>query len=200
MNELLIINASPRNTHSNSKQYGQLLKQFITSEYLEIMKTNHEQICQNITQYKNIVFVFPLYVDALPATFLDFLKTLEKYHFETKPVVSVIINCGFLEPEQNDVAIEMVKLFCLQNKYSFGSVLKIGGGEAILKTPFKCLVKHKIKKLAHSIKAKKYCQLKVTMPISKKMYLKASTNYWLNYGKGNNLTKDKMATMKIEDK
>ena len=40
--------------------------------------------------------------------------------------------------------------------------------------------------------------LPVTMPISKNMYLKASTNYWINYGKRNGITKSQMKTMSIE--
>lgn len=54
--------------------------------------------------------------------------------------MSVLINCGFLECRQNDVAVEMVRLFCRQNGYRFGSVLKIGSGEAIWDTPFRLLV------------------------------------------------------------
>ena len=93
----------------------------------------------------------------------------------------------------------MIQLFCKKNGYPFGSILKIGGGEAILSTPFQVLVKAKIKKLAASITKEKYQTLQVTMPLTKKMYLKASTGYWENYGKRNGITKEEMATMKIEE-
>ncbi len=36
------------------------------------------------------------------------------------------------------------------------------------------------------------------MPITKKMYLKASTTYWINYGKKNGITEEQMKTMQIE--
>ena len=38
-----------------------------------------------------------------------------------RPVVSVAVNCGFLEPSQNDLAVEMVRLFCRRSGYPFGS-------------------------------------------------------------------------------
>ena len=80
----------------------------------------------------------------------------------------MLINCGFLEYRQNDVAIRMMQLFCEQNGYRFGSVLKIGSGEAILTTPFKILVIRKIKKLAASIRRADYCTLQTTMLLSPK--------------------------------
>ena len=100
---------------------------------------------------------------------------------------------------KNDKAVNMIELFCKQNGYRMGSVLKIGSGEAILDTPFKVFVTRKIKKLAASVSNEKYCTQHATMPITKGMFLKASTAYWTNYGKKNGITKEMMETMKIED-
>ena len=91
-----------------------------------------------------------------------------------------------------------MQLFCEQNGCRFGSVLKIGSGEAILTTPFKILVIRKIKKLAASILRADYCTLLTTMLLSPKMFVKASSAYWINYGKKNGITKEQMATMDIE--
>ena len=103
-----------------------------------------------------------------------------------------------MEPEQNDVAVKMLQLFCRKNGYPVGSVLKIGSGEAILSTPFRILVRTKIKRLASSIANHNYRSLKVTMLLPKKIFIKASTSYWESYGKRNGITKEQMATMKIE--
>ena len=97
-------------------------------------------------RFSDVLFVFPLYVDGIPVTLLNFLKALENSPPQHKPVVSVLINCGFLEPEQNSIAVKMIQLYCRNYGYPIGSVLKIGGGEAILTTPFRFLVKGKIKK------------------------------------------------------
>lgn len=200
MGKVIIINGSPRAPRSNSKKYGEIFRSYYKgqADTFNITKNNHKEICSKIGEYTDILLVFPLYADGLPVTVLNFLKVLEENPPKNKPKVSVIINCGFIEPEQNNVCIDMVKLFCKQNTYEFNSVLLIGGGEAILGTPFKIFVKWKIKKLAKSIYNNTVENLSVTMPISKNMYLKASTNYWINYGKRNGITKSQMETMKIE--
>ncbi|MDT9330691.1 hypothetical protein [Clostridium perfringens] len=200
MGRVIIINGSPRAPRSNSKEYGEIFSSYYKgqADTFNITKNNHKEICSKIGEYTDILLVFPLYADGLPVTMLNFLKVLEENPPKNKPKVNVIVNCGFIEPEQNNVCIDMVKLFCKQNTYEFNSVLSIGGGEAILGTPFKIFVKWKIKKLAKSIYNNTVENLSVTMPISKKMYLKASTNYWINYGKRNGITKSQMETMKIE--
>lgn len=200
MGKVIIINGSPRAPRSNSKEYGEIFSSYYKgqTDTFNITKNNHKEICSKIGEYTDILLVFPLYADGLPVTMLNFLKVLEENPSKNKPKINVIVNCGFIEPEQNNVCIDMVKLFCKQNTYEFNSVLSIGGGEAILGTPFKIFVKWKIKKLAKSIYNNTVENLSVTMPISKNMYLKASTNYWINYGKRNGITKSQMETMKIE--
>ena len=201
MGSIMILNGSPRAPKSNSKRYATIFSEKCKckTEYFNISKTNHIQLCGKSEEFSDILFVFPLYADGIPVTLLNFLKTLEENPPKNKPVVSVLVNCGFLEYSQNNTAVSMIKLFCHQNGYRFGSVLKIGSGEAILTTPFKILVNRKIKKLASSIACAKYCILQTTMPISSKMFLKASTAYWINYGKKNGITKEQMETMNIEE-
>ncbi|MFH0319442.1 hypothetical protein [Clostridium perfringens] len=55
-----------------------------------------------------------------------------------------------------------------------------------------------MKKLSKSIYNNTPENLRVIMLISKNIYLKASTNYWINYGKRNGITKSQMETMSIE--
>lgn len=200
MGKVIIINGSPRASKSNSKRYGDIFKDFYKgdTDTFNIRKNNHSDICSKIDGYTDILFVFPLYADSIPVTFLNFLKFLEENPPKNKPNINVLINCGFIEPTQNTVCIDMIKLFCKQNGYTFGSVLSIGSGEAILETPFKFLVRGKIKRLAKSIYNNRFESLSVTMPISKKLFVKASTSYWTNYGKRNGITKLDMETMKIE--
>ena len=91
-----------------------------------------------------------------------------------------------------------MRLYCKKTGLPFGSVLEIGSGEAILSTPFRFFVRRKMKKLVASMVKQNNRSWKVTMPISKGMFLKASTAYWENYGKKNGLTKEEMSTMEIE--
>ncbi len=200
MGSVMIINSSPRAPKSNSKRYSEIFSSCYKggSDTFNITKNNHNEICSKIKGYSDILLVFPLYADGIPVTLLNFLKHLEQNSPENKPTINVLINCGFIEPAQNTVCIDMIRLFCKQNKYTFGSVLSIGSGEAILDTPFKFLVKWKIKKLAEAIYNTKNEYLCTTMPLSKKMYIKASTKYWIDYGKRNGITKMEMESIKIE--
>ena len=146
MGKVMIINASPRAPKSNSKQYAQLFLEHcrLDTEYCEVKKSNHLALCQMIENCSDIVFVFPLYADSIPVTLLNFLKTLQETASSKKPTISVMINCGFIEPYQNDIAVKMLQLFARKNGYPFGSAFKIGSGEAILTTPFRIVLKAKL--------------------------------------------------------
>lgn len=196
----MILNGSPRAPKSNSKRYAELFNSYCKSEIntFIITKNNHHELCSKMSLYTDVLLTFPLYADGLPVTLLDFLKSLEENPPENKPIIHVLINCGFIESEQNMVCIDMIRLFCKQNNYSFGSVLSIGSGEAILDTPFKFFVKRKIKALTRSIECGKPNSLSVAMPLPKKVFLNASTNFWINYGKKNGITKEQMDTMDYE--
>ena len=141
--KLLIVNGSPRAPRSNSRRYAELFQARWKGEarYAALTAKNHAELAAAAAECTDLLLVFPLYADGLPAPLLRFLEFLEGAGPEHRPRISVLINCGFLEPHQNDVAVDMVRLFCLENGYPFGACLKIGGGEAILGTPFAFLVR-----------------------------------------------------------
>ena len=199
---ILILNGSPRAPRSNSKRYAALFMNRckVQCEYQSITKLNHAELCEKMNEVSDVLLVFPLYADGLPVTLLDFLKTLETCPPERKPVISMLINCGFFEYHQNDIAVRMVELFCRQNGYRFGSVLKIASGEAILDTPFCGLVKRKLEQLAAAIVQGKARVLHVSMPLTRGMFVRASTRYWVSYGKKNGVSREQMAVMEIEGK
>lgn len=199
---ILILNGSPRAPRSNSKRYAALFMNRckVQCEYQSITKLNHAELCEKMNEVSDVLLVFPLYADGLPVTLLDFLKTLETCPPERKPVISMLINCGFFEYHQNDIAVRMVELFCRQNEYRFGSVLKIASGEAILDTPFCGLVKRKLEQLAAAIVQGKARVLHMSMPLTRGMFVRASTRYWVSYGKKNGVSREQMAVMGIEGK
>ena len=136
MGNVLILNGSPRAPKSNSRQYAEIFSTNcqLPSDYFNISKNNHAELCRRMSEYSDVLLVFPLYADSLPVGFLNFLKHLEANPPERKPVVSILINCGFLEHQQNDIALKMLRFFCRKNGYRMGSVLALGSGEAILGT------------------------------------------------------------------
>lgn len=200
MEKIALINGSPRAPKSNSAKYLEIFKKYYAAEFIEYQVTSrkHKEFCQRLSECDKIVFAFPLYADGIPVTLMDFLKVLESEPLPKKPIVNLLINCGFFEPEQNLTAVSMMKLFCSQNGFSFGTTLCIGSGEAVLETPFSFLVERKIRKAAENMKQGTQSLLKVTMPLPKRVYLSASTKYWVEYGRKNGVSKEKMETMQIE--
>lgn len=200
MGKILILNGSPRAPKSNSKHYAALFTKYspVACETQIITRRNHAELCERMRDCSDVLFVFPLYADALPVGLLEFLRSLEQHLPERRPVVSVLINCGFLEPAQNAVAVRMMRLFCRRNGFRFGSVLMVGSGEAILESPFRFLVKRRIRRLALAVARGETCELHVTMPLPKWLFLFASTRYWIGYGRRFGVTKQQMQTPRIE--
>lgn len=200
MGKLMIINGSPRAPISNSKKYADIFKGLWKGEIYEYNVTSkkHSEACKSALECSDLLFVFPLYADSLPVTLMHFLKEMEKHKFFIKPKVHVIINCGFIEPEQNNTACDMIRIFCKQNGFIEGAFLRIGSGEAILTTPFAFLIKRKIKRFVKYIINGKSVNMKTTMPLPKNVFLSASTKYWLTLGAKNGINKQQMESMKIE--
>lgn len=202
MGRMMILNGSPRAPKSNSREFAKLLSRYYTGATLEysLVSQNHRDICSALESCSNLVFIFPLYVDCLPCCMLDFLSCLEKSPLSHKPTVHLIVNCGFLEPQQNQVAIDLLKQFCQKNGFPFGSSLSIGSGEVILQTPFAFFAKRAIQKLAHAISSGKAVTLSTHMPISPKRYVQGAEQHWLKAGSKNGLDAQQMQTMQIEAK
>lgn len=200
MDRLMMVNGSPRAPRSNTRRYLQLLEQYWPGETREYSVTQgkHEQGVAQLEGCGQLVLAFPLYADSLPVTLMGFLKALEAHPPAPKPTVHVLINCGFLEPEQNRVALEIIDCFCRRSGYPRGATLCIGSGEAILGTPFAFFARRAIRKLARAIQTGRPARIKTAMPLTKGMFLKASTNYWLGLGAKNSLTREDMAVMDIE--
>ena len=190
MGKILMVNGSPRAPKSNSKQYLQLFQSYWKYPGISVSITskNHRQIWDSASEASDI----------LPSTLLDFLKAYEAFPYHYKATVHMIVNCGFLEPEQNAVAVKMIQLFCKENGFSFGSCLCIGSGEAILGTPFRFLIKRNLRKLSKAIASGRPQKLSVTMPLSQKAFVRASTKYWIKLAQAHQVPPEQMATMEIE--
>ena len=81
MAAIMILNGSPRAPRSNSKQYAELFSKSCRSEteYFQITRTNHLELCRAVERFSDLLFVFPLYADGIPVTLLNFLKVLEAH-------------------------------------------------------------------------------------------------------------------------
>ncbi|MDR2301262.1 MAG: hypothetical protein LBF38_04400 [Deltaproteobacteria bacterium] len=86
-------------------------------------------LIENLKGKKALVFVLPLYVDALPSHLVDLMEGILG-KIEGLPFYAVI-NCGFYEADKNLVAVEILKNFCREANLKWGQVLAFGGGGAI---------------------------------------------------------------------
>lgn len=200
MERLLILNASPRAPQAHSRIYARMLADAWKGSALcqEVRPGCHSAIRQAIGEADALVLVFPLYADSLPVPLLRLFKELEACPPCRRPAVSVVVNCGFLEPFQNDIAVEMVRLFCRRNGYPFAAALEIASGEAILDTPFRFLAGRALRRLARAIRRGERRVFRVTMPLPKRVFLRASTAYWTAYGRRFGVSPRQMALMEIE--
>ena len=195
MGKLLIVNGSPRAPRSNSRRY---IEQFLpcwgeTADQYTALKGEplSSEGCTDL-------LVFPLYADGVPAVLMRTLKQLATWGETPRPRIHVLVNCGFLEPEQTQPAVEMVRFFCKRYGFPWGMALRIGSGEAILNTPFSFLVRRSLRRLAAGIRAGRSEVLSVRMPLSRRMFTWASGRYWAGYGAENHITAREMRTMEIE--
>lgn len=200
MGKVMILNGSPRAPKSNSKKYSEIFMKYsrLQCDYFNITKTNHLKLIAEMEKYSDVIIVFPLYADSLPVGLLNFLKNLEANFPKNRPVISILINCGFLEYEQNCVAVSMIRYFCRHNNLPIGSVLMLGSGEAILDTPFRYIAVRAIKRLSESVNKRNYKDLTATMPLPKWLFKMAARSYWIRYGKKFGVSEEEMKCMEIE--
>lgn len=85
-----------------------------------------------------ILLAAPLYVDSLPAPVIETLHCLSETHSlpdsgNTPPRMLSLLNCGFVEPEQNCTAQAMVALFCEGMGFQWAGGISVGAGGMINK-------------------------------------------------------------------
>lgn len=202
MGKIMILNGSPRAPKSNSKKYSEIFMKYsrLQCDYFNITKSNHLKLIAEMEKYSDVIIVFPLYADSLPVGLLNFLKNLENNLPMQRPVISILINCGFLEHKQNCVAVSMIRYFCKHNNFPIGSTLMLGSGEAILETPFRYIAVRAIKRLAASVNKENYKDITATMPLPKWLFKMAARSYWIRYGKKFGVSKKEMQRPEIESR
>lgn len=130
-----LINGSPKTKESASETFLEILKEILGEDNaysdwgLHQPKIELSQI-EEIAQNDVLIFAFPLYVDGIPSHLLYCLKELQNY-FEShqkEATVYVMVNSGFIEGQQNKLALEMMENWCAKAKLNWGQGMGIGGG------------------------------------------------------------------------
>ena len=135
-----IINGSPRFKQNIS---GLLIKEIIlelgeegknVEEYHLNRRNIDKEKIENISRSDVIIFAFPLYVDSLPALVLEFLVEMEKNQNKIKdiaPTIYCVINNGFFEGRQNNIAIRQMQHWCKKMNFIWGQGIGVGAAEML---------------------------------------------------------------------
>jgi multimeric flavodoxin WrbA len=82
-----------------------------------------------------IVIAFPLYCDAPPSHLVQMMVQIENYSknntIQKRPYVYVIVNNGFYEGKQNEIALEIMKNWCDRVGFIYGQGIGHGAGEML---------------------------------------------------------------------
>lgn len=127
----VFINLSPKKKNSMSDYLIRTTKLFTKGECTVVNyrgSANDKKILSELENSQNLVFVTPLYVDGLPSHVLELLQRLETA-VKKELNVYALLNCGFYEGEQCELALNMIKVWCKYSNNNFCGGLGIGAGE-----------------------------------------------------------------------
>jgi len=139
--EIVVLNGSAKLSDSVS---GLLIEQIekLTAVKARVYQANRMvRFSYPIDELKTIkdadvlLVVFPLYVDALPASVTQALSFIEGFGVtekKVKPRVYAVCNCGFHEAPQTRLALKMVERFAHHAKMNWGYGIGIGCGGMLL--------------------------------------------------------------------
>ncbi len=91
-----------------------------------------EQLLVAVERADVVLLAAPLYVDSLPAPAIAALELLHRERrnrpSQRRTRFVSLIQCGFLEPHQNDTAQEIVRRFAEPSGFEWAASVSIGGG------------------------------------------------------------------------
>ncbi len=129
-----MINGSPKMGKSNSGWFLEKLEGYFENEH-DIVRSNIAKQpaidYSELYQMDAIVFAFPLYIDAIPSHLFKFMADMEQSApaAHGSPIVYTIINNGFYEGRQNQIALRIMKNWCDRAGVRYGQGIGQGAGE-----------------------------------------------------------------------
>lgn len=214
MNKICFINGSPRGKASCSKILTQVVLDMLDKEKVQVynleatesMRTKKsEEDFKLLKEMNSIIFVFPLYIDAIPSNLLEYMNAFEEYIISEKLKVDIniyaIINNGFIEGSQNINALKIMCHYAKAIGCSFKFGIGIGAGEFIretmevipLKSRLKLKVYNALLKMAMEIEnpTEKESKILMTNPsMPKTIFMLVANKHWL---RGSNNSKKNLS-------
>ncbi len=165
MKKVCFVNGSPRGENSASQYFISEMGRWLDKNKAEV-----EEVCivtalkkgtpaeefDKLLDADSIVFVFPLYIDSIPSSMLDFLDRLADYRKNEKQDLAgarkasdvyAVINCGFVEGHQNINAMQIMQHFSTALRLNWRFGVGIGAGEFMRESqamPMESKIKRKV--------------------------------------------------------
>jgi multimeric flavodoxin WrbA len=147
-NVLLLI-GSPRGERSNSYAIGKFLldkleeKGLVSEEAfanrLVSTREGAQKLLKSVDNADIIVLATPLYVDSFPSPLIKTLELINEHQkavIPTKPQMLVtIINSGFPEKEQMNIALKIIQNFAHESNFKQGGEIRVSWGMALNSEP-----------------------------------------------------------------
>ena len=138
---IVLINGSPKVNNSTSGVLLEDVKGYL-GENAEVINLGFhslaisEAVIEELAKADAWVFSCPLYVDGIPGHMLSCLVQLEEVHIHNPHVhVYGIVNCGFYEGVQAELALKVLQNWCLKTGYVWSGGIGVGGGGALAMMP-----------------------------------------------------------------
>ena len=203
--KVCMINGSPKFKDSCSEYFINEISKLLYSDTEVIVcsandKTTDNELFNRIYSCHAIIFVFPLYVDALPSHLISFLEALEEY-LKQQPSKNIrvyaVSNCGFFEGDQCQHALAIFENYCERTGLIWGFGLGIGAGPFFGESksiPWQASIKKPVFEALMTLKSgleagqspNKNCFATAKMP--RRMYILAAHFGWIKQAKENHLT------------
>jgi multimeric flavodoxin WrbA len=147
-NVLLLI-GSPRGEGSNSHAIGKFLADKLEEKGLlleeafatRLVNTGEgtEKLLKSVDNADIIILATPMYVDSFPSPTIKALELIHEHQKAVFPAKSqmlvAIINCGFPEKEQMDIALKILRNFAQESNFKWGGGIRVGWGMALNSEP-----------------------------------------------------------------
>lgn len=148
-NKLLFLSGSPKGTKGTSYAFLEYLNTKLAEHNLtgkivmlhRLLRESEEldEVLASIDEMEYIIISAPLYVDTLPAHVLEAISQIANYRkagtYKRSPKFIGIVNSGFPEAHQNDLALNILKRFAVEVGFEWMGGIPFGGGAMIGGTP-----------------------------------------------------------------
>jgi multimeric flavodoxin WrbA len=147
--DVLLLIGSPRGEGSNSYAIGKFLlgkleeKGFVPEELFAARLVNTregiEKLLKSVDNADIIVLATPMYVDSFPSPTIKAMELIHQHRKaapQTKSQMFVaIINSGFPEKEQIDIALKIIRNFAQASNFKWGGGIRVAWGMALNSEP-----------------------------------------------------------------